>query len=228
MKELTVIIPIYNENMSNIQTITNFLTRMGAEVLIVDDGSDIPFKNWMGGHVLVIRREMNTGYGAAIKYGMSKATGNYITIIDGDLQYDPTDLWAMWLTLTNEDMVIGRRITHQGGWKRLLGRMFIKTIASIFALQYIPDLNSGSRIFKKSIAKSYLSLLCDEFSFTTSLTMCMLLDKHKVKWRSVGFYPRNGPRSTVRMIRHGLITLFQIIYITIGIRTRRLRKWLRR
>ena len=228
MKKLTVIIPAYNEDPNNVQVMIDYFGSAGIETLIIDDGSPEPIENQDYKSARVIRRALNSGYGSAIKYGISQATGDYIAIIDADLQYDPDELMSMWEMVTDEDMVIGRRITHQGGWRRFLGRMFIKTVASIVAMRYIPDLNSGSRIFKKSVAKSYLSLLCDEFSFTTSLTMCMVLEHWKVKWLPIGFYPRNGSRSTVKMIRHGLITLFQIIYITIGIRTRRLRKWLRK
>lgn len=240
-KKLTVIIPVYNEDQENVDFIVNVLDRNNINYIIVDDGSDYPVYDGGGWYSLkskgdkycqksnglIIRRQKNRGYGNAIKTGIKKAGGNYIAIIDADSQYDPVELIQMWNEMEDEDMVIGRRITHQGGFKRMVGRTAISLVASLCSLKWIPDTNSGSRIFKKNLAKSYLSILCDEFSFTTSLTMCMVLDYHKVRWLPIDFYPRKGASSTVKMLRHGLITLYQIIVITIALRTRNLRKWLR-
>lgn len=223
MRRLTVIIPTYNEESHIVETMTNALDREGISYVVIDDGSDIPLEC---NHV--IRREKNKGYGNAIKLGMREYTNTtYIGIIDADGQYDVVDLIHLWKSMDDEDMLIGKRITHQGSWKRFLGRMFIRLTASLFAGYWIPDCNSGLRIFKKSIAKSYYSILCDQFSFTTSLTLSMLLDGYKVRWANIGFYPREGSPSTVRMIHHGLITLYQILRITFALRTRKIRKRLR-
>ena len=40
----------------------------------------------------------------------------------------------------------------------------------------IPDINSGYRIFKKIIEK-YLSVMCDTFSFSTSMTLVFIFQK---------------------------------------------------
>ena len=216
---LTIIIPVRNEEESNLGFIS--LLRKYFEVIIVDDGSDVPVSNSS------FRREKSKGYGNAIKWGIRHAKTKYVGIIDADCQYDPNDLFMLYERLKDEDMVIGRRICHQGGVLRFLGRLGLKLVASLLSWHIIPDLNSGIRIFKRDLAKRYASLLCDTFSFTTSLTLCFLLDGLKVKWYPVSFSARKGNKSTVKTLRHGLITLYQIIWLTIGLRTRSLRKWLR-
>lgn len=221
-KQLTVIIPAYNEDQSEIDLLTMTFDKQGIDYIVVDDGSDIPVESYN-----VLRRERNKGYGNAIKWGVRHAKGNYIAIIDADGQYDPIELLEMWDSMEDEDMLIGKRINHQGGFRRTVGRLFLNLIASLFCGKLIKDLNSGSRIFKKNIAKNYFSILCDEFSFTSSLTMCMMIEKYKVKWVPVSFFPRQGSPSTVKMVYHGLVTLYQIIYITLGLRTRKFRAWLR-
>ena len=225
-KELTVIIPCYNEDPKVLKVIVKILINHKIKTIVVNDGSDyFPWKKFYG--ATVVSRKKNKGSGNATKLGMKYAKTPYVARLDADAQYDPLDLIDMWESMEDEDMIIGKRICHHGGWKRLLGRMFMKIVSSIVALRYIPDLNSGSRIFKKRIAMAYASILCDEFSFVSSLTLCFIMGKYKVKWVPIGFYPRKGTQSTVRLVRHGLMSLFQIFRLGVGLRTRRFRAWLR-
>ena len=218
-RNLTVLIPAHNEDTGNIKYLTKTFDKHKIPYVIVDDGSEIPIKGAL--------RRKHKGYGAAIKHGIRNIKSKYIGIIDADGQYDPLDLVHLWESIGHEDMIIGKRVISQGGWKRLLGRFFLRISASCMTGHYIPDLNSGIRIFKRHIAKSYSSILCDEFSFTSTLTAAMLLDGYAVKWFPVEFFPRQGSSSTVKLIYHGLVTLYQIIFITMGLRTRGIRKWLR-
>jgi len=225
MNKLSVIIPVYNENLDVLQKILSIIYPDVDEIIVVDDGSDNPVRGTE--HFRIIRHPLNKGYGAALKTGMRHAKNEYIGIIDADTQYDPAELVDMWKSFTDEDMLIGRRVTHEGGWRRVLGRFGMNTLSSLATLSLVKDVNSGMRIFKKSIAKSFVSILCDEFSFTASLTLSMILDGYRVRWVPIGYFPRKGAKSTVRILRHGLITLYQILIITCALRTRRLRKWLR-
>jgi len=222
MKNLTVIIPAYNEERIYLEVISKALTLAKINYIIVDDGSDYPIEL-----PNTLRRNKNKGYGSAIKYGIRHARSQYIAIIDADGQYDVLDLIDLWQSMDDEDMLIGKRINHDGGIKRSVCRFLMKTVVSLIIGRYIPDVNSGLRIFKKHIAKCYSSILCDEFSYTASITTAMVVDKYKVRWANIGFYPRQGSPSTVSMLRHGLITLYQIIHIVLGLRTRKIRKWLR-
>jgi len=220
VRGLTVIIPVHNEREESYRSIVSLCHRY-FEVLVIDDGSEVPVP------IASFRREKAKGYGNAIKQGMRLAKTEYVGIIDADSQYDPNDLFNLWERLKDEDMLIGRRMTHQGGVMRFLGRLGLKLTASTLSWHIIPDLNSGIRVFKRSLALKYASLLCDTFSFSTSLTLCFLLDGLKVKWYPVSFRARKGNKSTMKELHHGLITLYQIIWLCIGLRTRKLRQWLR-
>ena len=187
---------------------------------MIDDGSTNPIKG-------AIRIPKNMGYGNAIKQGILKSKTTHVAIIDADAQYDPVELLEMWESMTDEDMLIGKRVTHQGGWKRLLGRLFMRLSASLLAWYYIRDLNSGMRIFKRSLVRNYFQILCDTYSFTTTLTLALVLDGCKVRWTPIGFYPRVGTRSNVRMVYHGLIAMFHTMRLCFALRTRKVRVWLR-
>lgn len=219
-KDLTVLVPCYNEKSQNLRVIRNACKKRGIRLLIIDDGSKRPIKG-------AIRRWKNKGCGSAIKYGLNLVRTKYTGIIDADGQYDINDLFRMWRYMADEDQLIGRRMTHQGSSLRFLGRLFLKIFASILVGRYIPDLNTGVRIFKTNIGKSYRPLMCDQFSYCSSITLTMILDGYRVDWYPIGFYARKGQRSTVKEFRHGLYTIYQLLWITIGLRTRGLRKCLR-
>lgn len=221
-KQLTVIIPAYNECQAVINRITKALRESGFSYLIIDDHSDVPV---YGAYVL--RRRKNKGCGAAFKFGCRKAKTKYVALLDADGQYEVDDLVHLWESMGNNDMLLGRRLHHQGSFKRLWGRMFLKLCASIVAGRYLPDVNTGLRIVKRDLILKYSSLICDEFSYVTSQTLCLLLDGYKVNWMDIKFNQRAGGRSVMDEIRHGCTALYYIIYIGIGLRTRKLRRHFR-
>jgi len=221
-RSLSVIVPVYNEDNNYLDIIKLACRQYKLKLIIVDDGSTYPVKG------ATIRWEKNKGVGAAVKAGIKHAKTTHVAVIDSDGQYDIVDLLEMWQSMEDEDQLIGRRIAHQGMVKRLLGRIFLKTIASLVALCYIPDLNTGVRIMKRKLALAYDSVICDTFSYCSSYTLTFLLDGWHVNWVDIGFYPRIGPKSTVNELRHGLIALHQILYLGIAFRTRNFREWLRK
>ena len=89
------------------------------------------------------------------------------------------------------------------------------------------DLNSGMRMFKREIAVGYEPILCDTFSFTTSLTVAMTADNYKVAWFPINVQRRYSGKSNVNLIKDGFITVFYIFWIGFALRTRRIRAWLR-
>jgi hypothetical protein len=73
----------------------------------------------------------------------------------------------------------------------------------------VPDVNSGLRIFPRDIALNFFDTLCGGFSFTTSITLSMLMLDHTIKFVPVTYEARIG-KSHVRYYRDTLRSL-QII-----------------
>lgn len=223
LSEVSVVIPSYNENHKNLYTLTSQLFSLGAEIIVVDDGSYDPFPT-------SIKHETNKGYGQSLMTGIDKATRSIIITMDGDGQHnaqDAVNLASVWKML-DVDMVIGARRLKYEKPLRMWGRKILNLIASFFTGMYMSDLNSGMRIFKKEIAVQYFPILCKTFSFTTSITMSYMCDDYKVEWFPIKVSQRPHGKSHVRVVKDGLVTLFYILRIGIALRTRRIRSYFRK
>jgi hypothetical protein len=56
----------------------------------------------------------------------------------------------------------------------------------------IPDLNSGLRAFKRSVAEPYLRLLPPGFSCVTTITLAFLSNGHQIKYVPIDYFKRAG------------------------------------
>lgn len=94
-KDLTVIIPAYNEEDSLsdfLPRVIDYCTQHNWQVVIVDDGSSdgtqaIAEKLAQSDRVRVIRHKVNRGYGGAIKTGIKAVDTRYLVTIDADGQH---------------------------------------------------------------------------------------------------------------------------------------------
>jgi glycosyltransferase involved in cell wall biosynthesis len=224
---VSVCIPVYNEKSEIVVKLYNELIVLGAEVIVINDGNTVELPNYVN----QIGYTPNQGYGYALKRGIEKATQPLIVTCDGDGQHTFQDILKLRIVfglITNCDMLVGMRWGLNESRLRYYGRKVLNFIASLFADQYLIDLNSGMRIFKKDVAIQYFPILCNEFSFTTSLTMSLLCDGYKVIYFPIDVQNRSFGKSKVRLVKDGLVTLSYIIWIGGALRTRKLRAWLRK
>ena len=223
MDDLSVIIPIYNEEHSILDTLVKELKKLNIEVIVVDDGSQNPYPH-------SIKHGVNFGYGGALLTGIKNATRPLVCTMDGDGQHgvgDVVNLYIAWQMMKDADMIIGSRRLKKEKFIRMVGRKFLNWIASLVTGTYFVDLNSGMRIFRRELAVGYAPILCRNFSFTTSITISMLCDGYRVESFPIKVEDRKHGSSKVRVIKHGFITLYYILYLGIVLRTRRIRAWLR-
>lgn len=224
---LSVCIPCYKEDNKLVTDMATELQNLGAEVIVIDDGGfmDLPLT------VGVLTHQPNMGYGYALKRGIRAATNDIICTADGDGEHrieDIVKLYTVYNLINKCSMIVGCRWNLNEKPIRWFGRKAINFIAACWSWHMLPDLNSGMRIFDRNIALGYEPILCDTFSFTTSLSMAMVTDNHKIAWFPIDNNPRTYGASRVKVIRDGLITLWFIFYIGFALRTRKFRAFLRR
>jgi len=76
-------------------------------------------------------------------------------------------------------------------------KKILSILANFLTKENIPDLNSGMRLFKKSLAMEFFKLFPPGFSFTTTITLCALTNNYKVKYIPINYNKRVG-KSSIR------------------------------
>ena len=223
MDDLCCVLPCYEENHETITKLVGELKSLGAEVIVVDDGSKDPYPE-------SIKHGTNFGYGSALMTGIKNSTRDLVMTVDSDGQHAVSEvikLYHAFKLMGNADMVVGvRRLKHEK-LVRFLGRKFLNWTASIVCTYFLPDLNSGARIFKRSVVLGYFPILCRRFSFTTSLTISMMIDKYRVEFFPINVAERSHGTSRVKVFRDGIVTLWYILKLGFALRTRGIRRILR-
>ncbi len=208
---VTVVIPAYNEENGIapvLKEIGNTLAEAGVtgEIIVVDDGStdDTAARAEQAG-ARVIRHEENRGYGAALKTGFRNAENEAVIITDADDTYPSEALLQMLPLRKDHDMVVGAR-TGKDVHIPLIRRpakWMLNKLANYLSRYKIPDLNSGLRIIRKSMVQKYMGFLPDGFSFTTTITLALLVGGYRVKYIPIDYRHRTG-KSKIRPVRDTL------------------------
>ena len=210
--EVSIVIPAYNEEKSVGEMLSGLIELYpDFEIIVIDDGStDNTYNIIKGLSVKTIRHSFNKGYGASIKTGIRAASGNFIATMDADGQHDPKDILKLIEKIGGCDMVVGERGegSHKPFWRQH-GKKVISWAANSLSRTYIPDLNSGLRIFKKDIALKYIHLLPNGFSLSTTMTIAFLRDGYNIEYVPITVKKRSG-KSTVNLF-DGLRALLLVI-----------------
>jgi glycosyltransferase involved in cell wall biosynthesis len=215
----SVIIPAFNEEnaiKSTIDGVRNALAETSSEIIVVDDGSTDGTVETLSREerINLIRNPYNLGYGASIKRGIREAKGEWIIIIDADGTYSPSEIPKLLMHLPQYDMVVGARSTKNVPFFRKPAKWVLGKVANFLSGQKIPDLNSGMRVFRKSLAEEYFHLLPSGFSLTTTITLAALCNEYTVKYVKIRYDKRIGT-STISPVRDfiGFLTLLFRIMI---------------
>lgn len=216
--QVSVVLPVFNE----IDHLDEELERIRAafvaspysfEIIVVDDAStdgsterlrEIPW-------IRLIAFRSNRGAGAARKIGTEAARGEIVMWSDVDMSYPNDTLPELVEALDGYDQVVGARTSEEGTHKlaRVPAKWTIRKIAEYLSRTEIPDLNSGFRAFRRSVADQYLHLLPDGFSHVTTLTMAFLANGYSVGYIDIPYGKRSG-KSKFRFVADTRLYLQQV------------------
>ena len=191
---LSVIIPVYNE-VNNIHEIIKRVqtTKLATEIIIVDDGSkDATAENARTAGARVIQHPYNIGNGAAVKTGIRHARGRILVTMDADGQHNPQDIPALVNRIGPYDMVVGsRNSSSDTAVHRDLANLIFNSLASYVSGRRIEDLTSGFRAVKARIARQFLYLFPNKFSYPTTITLSVVRAGYSLGYESIRFERRN-------------------------------------
>lgn len=141
--KLSVIVPVFNESLSllpSIEVVVSYLDALPLswDLLLVDDGS--VDDTWLvvcqlsrQENIEGIRFSRNFGKEAAILAGLESVDGNYVLVMDSDLQHPPELISKMLMVLQNEKVdVVDAVKSHRGNESflmRFLGKSFNRVLS---------------------------------------------------------------------------------------------------
>lgn len=215
-QRISIIIPAYNEAQS-IGGIINKLRSLHPkyEIVVIDDGSKDDTAE-VAGHAgaVVYRHPYNIGNGAAIKSGIRVASGDILVFMDADGQHDPADIQELLAFFPDYDMVVGARTKGgQASLGRALGNKIYNVFASYVAKFPIKDLTSGFRAVKAEIAREFLYLLPNTYSYPTTMTLGVLRTGRSLYYVPINARKRQKGKSKIKFFRDGAMFFMIIIRI---------------
>jgi len=211
----SVVVPCFNEKgavLDTVRSLRRCLQGCGHhELILVNDGSTDGTREILDtaaaedSDLRVIHHPINQGYGAALKTGIRRARADLIVITDADGTYPNDRLPELIELAESSDMVVGSRTGEgvQYPLIRKIPKLFLRNWVSWLAGRPIPDMNSGMRVFRKSIAMKFFNVLPDTFSFTTTITLSMVRNQYDVQFVPISYAARIGS-SKIKPIRDTL------------------------
>ncbi len=218
---ISIVIPAYNEEDAvryGLDKLIDGGFHEKYEVIYVNDGSlDKTGEIIKEYPVKLFNHNVNKGYGAALKTGIRKATGDKIIILDSDGQHNPKYIDTLIELLQEHDMVIGERTDDSFQVKRRQsGKKLIRKTGEYLVEQKLPDYNSGFRGFDRELIKEMLHLMPNGFSFSTTSTLGFLKEGYTIGTFPIVVEERVGRKSNVKMVKDGsktMLLLFRIIML---------------
>lgn len=215
---VSVVIPAYNEEV----VIGSILDRVRAvkavdEIIVVDDGSSDGTPGAVAAHtdVHLVRHPYNIGNGAAVKSGIRAATGDVIILMDSDGQHPPEEIPNLLRHIGEYDMVVGARSSESEAQQhRRFANAVFNWYASYVVGYRVPDLTSGFRAMRARIAKNFIYLLPNKFSYPTTLTIAFFRAGYAVKYQPFASPARVGT-SKIRPLSDGLRFLLTITRLAV-------------
>jgi len=116
MKNLTVIVPVYNEEVFLEKSLQRLLSlEKDFPILIVDDCSSDNSPNIANQYaekyqwVTFIKKDRNGGKGSALKEAFKHVSTDFAVIHDADLEYFPDDILSMYENIDNNSFIFIER-----------------------------------------------------------------------------------------------------------------------
>ena len=220
MPELSVLIPVYNEE----RTLERLLAAVDerpevSEIIIVDDGSTDSTREILERHefqhkVQVIRHDRNRGKGAAVRSAIAAASGEYAIIQDADLEYDPAELASLLAPIERgrAQVVYGSRsfAAHSAySFWFVIGNKLVTLWTNVLFNCYLSDMETCYKLMPLSVWRS-LRLSSNGFDIEPEITAKLLRDGHRIYEVPISYAARGRVEGKKLTWRDGLIALWTL------------------
>ena len=160
-----------------------------TEILVVDDGSSDGCTDTIAdlveaGSVRLLTQNPNQGKGAALRRGIAEASGELLTILDADLEYDPGDFPALLQPILDGDARVVYGARSYGGHAAysfwfVLGNKMLALWASFLFDAWLTDIETCLKVAPTATWRS-VDLQSNGFGIEAELTGKLLAMKERI------------------------------------------------
>ena len=136
----------------------------GFEIVVVDDGSTDDTVDVLSRLQLAypelrpIRLAENVGQSAATVAGFRESRGEWVAILDADLQNCPDDLVRLWEALPGHDAALGWRVRRADVWSKRFFSRWANRVRNRVLGQSTRDTGCSVRIFRRERSRFRLPM----------------------------------------------------------------------
>lgn len=221
--KISVIIPRYNERVSEVRCAINRVSRYLAD-------KKIPFEiilSQNGWSKKIIIKEKNVivvsdprkGLGLAIKNGLKRASGTHFYFLPTDIAFNFTDLDKMLPLSSKYDLIFGSKWHPKSVYKINPYRFFFSKLHYFLVNTFLPDFpiaDPNGTYFGTlgKIKKTAQEVKSDDFFFGTELVYHAKNYRHTMQEVPV-VYIKRGSSSTIRLFGDGVSFLIQLFRLAV-------------
>lgn len=199
---LTILMPIFNEAATLRKALERALKTdlpIDFDILLVDDGSTDGSVETVRdlietGRVSAVSHDRNRGKGAAIRTGIAQASGTVVTILDADMEYDPTDYKQLLGPILEGETEVAYGTRSFGGhtafsfWY-VLGNRAVTMWASFLFNSWLSDIETCFKMARTETWRS-LELISNGFDIEAEATGKFLKRGHRIYEAPISYRAR--------------------------------------
>ena len=219
---LSIIIPTYNEQATVGEVIRRVLAvdlPIRKEIIVVDDGSTdrTPevLRGLEVGDVKIHYSPVNSGKGAAVRRGLTLATGDLILIQDADLELDPEEYCQLIRPILEGQtaVVYGSRFLKPNDQIPLVRRtanwILTMTTNLLFGTR-LTDMETAYKVFRADVVKR-LVLRSNRFEIEPEITARLVLAGVTITEVPVSYRPRTKDEGKKIRWMDGMKSLYTLL-----------------
>ena len=228
---LSIVVPVYNEVKYISKLIDDLLDKFNnytnIEVIFVNDGStdgsteklkDFLKNNKSKIQIHLIDLDKNYGKGKAVREGINSSKGEYILLLDADLELDISDAKEIYEIIKNNDdikCIFGSRYLS-GKLKKnkyFFNELAVKINTSIFNIlfsQSLSDVHCGLKIISKDLLDK-LNLTVNDFGLEIDIASQIAKKNYYIYEYGISYYSRTFEEGKKITAFDGLKSYYYII-----------------
>ncbi len=177
---VSVIIPVYNEEEMIDQTLINLDFPFVKEIIVINDGSTDNTLQMIKKHpVFLINLSKNRGKGNAVLQGLTAASGKFILLIDGDLGESVKEIDCLVEAVRDKKNQIAiADMTITGGGLGLVRKLADRGLFFVTGKSLKAPL-SGQRCFPRELIKDIIPLSAD-YGLETGINIDLLNSGYQI------------------------------------------------